>query len=143
MNSTKHYLGRFDDEKAAARAYDDKARQVYDNPILNFPPDGSLNPDRKKRIRSQSLVYRQQPEGKQSGDINQVEEDAVTISVKGEDGEQTVDERRQRRPRKRGRWGQQEEEDEVTGGVKTEEGTVVVKEEEDEEEEGEEGAGSA
>ena len=41
------YIGRFDNEKAAARAYDKKAKQVFDSPIFNFLPDGSLNPDRK------------------------------------------------------------------------------------------------
>ena len=41
------YIGRFDDEEAAARAFDEKAKQLRVNPILNFLPKGSLNPDRK------------------------------------------------------------------------------------------------
>ena len=43
------WFGTYDTEEAAARAYDEKAKQVSDNPILNFLPDGSLNPDRKER----------------------------------------------------------------------------------------------
>ena len=42
-------LGRFDDEKEAARAYDEKAKQLRDNPVLNFLPNGSPNPDRKSK----------------------------------------------------------------------------------------------
>ena len=138
VNGCQHYLGLFDDEEAAARAYDEKAKQLHDNPILIFLPDGSLNPDRKKRVRSQSVVYRQQLEGTQSGDSNQDEEDAVTIGVKGEEEEQTEDESGRGLPRKRGRWGQQQEEEEVTVGIKTEErevSTVVIKEQEEQEEE--------
>lgn len=37
------HLGCFDNE-AAARAFDEKAKQVYAKPILNFLLDGSLNP---------------------------------------------------------------------------------------------------
>ena len=44
------YIGRFDNEKAAARAYDKKAKQPHINPILNVLPDGSPNPDRKSRF---------------------------------------------------------------------------------------------
>jgi len=40
-------LGRFNDEEAAARAYDAAAKSSYAKPILNFLSDGSLNPDRK------------------------------------------------------------------------------------------------
>ena len=43
----RQYLGCFAAEEAAAQAYDEKAKQVFDIPTLNFLPDGSLNPDRK------------------------------------------------------------------------------------------------
>ena len=36
-------------EEAAARAYDEQAKQLHDDPILNFLPNGSLNPDRHLR----------------------------------------------------------------------------------------------
>jgi hypothetical protein len=49
MNGSQQRLGCFDNEEAAARAYDEKAKQVFVNPILNFLPDGSLNPDRKPK----------------------------------------------------------------------------------------------
>lgn len=39
------YIGLFDDGEATARAYDDKAKQMHDNLIPNFLPDGSLNPN--------------------------------------------------------------------------------------------------
>lgn len=44
-------LGIFDTEKAAARAYDERVKKLHHFPILNFLPDGSLNPDRKKLMR--------------------------------------------------------------------------------------------
>ena len=47
VNAHMHYIGRFDDEEAAARAFDEKVKQVLDSPI--FLPDGSLNPDRSDR----------------------------------------------------------------------------------------------
>ena len=43
----KQYIGTHDTEEEAARAYDEKAKQLHNNPILNFLPDGSLNPDRR------------------------------------------------------------------------------------------------
>jgi hypothetical protein len=49
VNGRPQYLGIFDTEEAAARAYDEKAKQVHQNPALNFLPDGSLNPDRRCR----------------------------------------------------------------------------------------------
>ena len=54
VNGSQHYLGFFDTEEEAARIYDEKAKRVHVNPILNFLPDGSLNPDRKKRGRPTS-----------------------------------------------------------------------------------------
>ena len=47
------HLGIYATEEEAARAYDDKAKQLRDNPVLNFLPDGSPNPDRKSKY-----VYR-------------------------------------------------------------------------------------
>ena len=49
IKSSKQYLGTYDTEEEAARAYDDTAKQVFDDPILNFLPDGSLNPDRSRK----------------------------------------------------------------------------------------------
>ena len=121
VNGHQQYLGTYDTEEEAARAYDEKAKQLRDKPILNFLPDGSPNPYRKKNIGDQSVLFREQLEGTHRGDINQVEEDAVTVGVEGEDGEQTEGESWRQRPQKRGRWGQQQECDEVTVGIKTEE----------------------
>jgi hypothetical protein len=44
------YLAYFDTEEAAARAYDKEAKRVHTDPVLNFLPDGSLNPNRKQRV---------------------------------------------------------------------------------------------
>ena len=50
VQGQRRYLGTFEDEAAAARAVDAEAQRVWLNPTLNFLPDGSLNPDRKKGI---------------------------------------------------------------------------------------------
>ena len=41
----QHYLGSFTSVKEAAKAYDKKALELYENPYLNFP-DISRNPDK-------------------------------------------------------------------------------------------------
>ena len=51
VNGHKQHLGRFDTEEAAARAYDEKAKQLRDDPIVNFLPDGSLTPTANPSIR--------------------------------------------------------------------------------------------
>jgi len=48
-NGRTNYLGLFDDEEAAARAYDAAATAILAEPRLNFNPDGSINPDRHRR----------------------------------------------------------------------------------------------
>ena len=55
VNGHRYNLGTYDTEEAAAQVYDEKAKQLRDNPILNFLPDGSLNPDRKlKYVQSET-----------------------------------------------------------------------------------------
>ena len=48
-NGRNQHLGTYGTEEEAARAYDAKAKQGLLDPVLNFLPDGSLNPDRRKR----------------------------------------------------------------------------------------------
>lgn len=55
------YIGTFDTEEEAAQAYDAEAKRLRSNPVFNFLPDGSLNPDRKKPVSQQSLMRRRQP----------------------------------------------------------------------------------
>lgn len=44
--------GGFDTQEAAARAHDELMSQLFINPVLNFLPDGSLNPQRKEFARA-------------------------------------------------------------------------------------------
>ena len=46
------YLGTFPSELEAALKYDEVAKKMIDNPLLNFLPNGELNPDRRRRIDS-------------------------------------------------------------------------------------------
>ncbi len=60
-------LGRFTtEEAAAARAYDAAAKTLLANPVLNFLPDGSLNPNRKKHVYPQSMIPRHGETGARS-----------------------------------------------------------------------------
>ena len=57
VNGRIQSLGCFDNEKETARAYDEKAKQLHVNPIVNFLPNGSPNPDRKYvELRHQQLM---------------------------------------------------------------------------------------
>ena len=49
-------IGRFESEEEAAWAYDTKAKELFVNPVLNFLPDGSLNPDRKAHVLACTYV---------------------------------------------------------------------------------------
>jgi hypothetical protein len=71
----RRYLGSFGTEEEAARAYDKKAKRLWANPILNFLPDGSLNPNRKKRVRSQSLIARPAAKRRPSSGSSEEEEE--------------------------------------------------------------------
>jgi hypothetical protein len=48
-NGRNNSIGYFEDEEAAARAYDAAATAILAKPILNFLPDGSPNPDRHRK----------------------------------------------------------------------------------------------
>lgn len=50
VNGEDKHLGSFESEEAAALAYDEGVKVLHDVPVLNFLPDGSLNPDRKKHM---------------------------------------------------------------------------------------------
>lgn len=56
VNGRSLYLGVFTDEEEAAKAYDLAASAAYANPILNFLPDGSLNPDRRRKMGQYKCV---------------------------------------------------------------------------------------
>lgn len=43
-------------QQEAARAYDAKAKELWANPVLNFLPDGALNPDRQKHVQACTYV---------------------------------------------------------------------------------------
>ncbi len=49
------------DEEAGGHAYDREAARLLQNPVLNFLPDGSLNPDRKRRAGPQGMIPRCAP----------------------------------------------------------------------------------
>ena len=53
----EEYSRLFDTEEEAARAYDVKAVELFANPVLNFLPNGSLNPDRKQRRAASKLGW--------------------------------------------------------------------------------------
>jgi hypothetical protein len=55
-NGSLYRFGTFDVEEAAARAYDREVRLLFRRPVLNFLPDGSLNPYRKQGINSGPIV---------------------------------------------------------------------------------------
>lgn len=50
-------LGSYAAEKKveAAEMYDKVALALHEEPVLNFLPDGSLNPDRKRMVAGQDL----------------------------------------------------------------------------------------
>lgn len=61
-----HHGGLFDSERVAARAYDAKAKELYFNPVTNFRPDGTLNPDRKKFVSRDALIPRREEDAEDS-----------------------------------------------------------------------------
>ena len=107
MHGQQQYLGTLDSE-AAACAFDARAKALYLNPILNFLPDHSLNPDRKKRGPQYQIVVKEE------------QDDERTIAIGKEEQKQ--------RPRKRRRRRRASGSDTTSG---REEGllTVAVKEE--------------
>lgn len=57
LGGTTH-IGTFDTEGDAARAYDEEATRVWFDPVLNFLPDGSVNPARNTRLGARSFKLR-------------------------------------------------------------------------------------
>jgi hypothetical protein len=89
------YFGGFDTEEAAAKAYDEEAKRQWTNPTLNFLPDGSLNPDRKKRISWRSLIARSRQRGHSSlqvMDSSEEEEDEEDEDSDHSSGDEAEDE---------------------------------------------------
>jgi hypothetical protein len=78
----KRYLGLHDDEEEAARVYDKEAKKLFVNPVLNFLPDGSLNPDRRKKV---SKPFTRRRGGSHGGDDDDEEEDSSGSSRSDED----------------------------------------------------------
>lgn len=106
MHGQQQYLGTFDSEEAAARAFDARAKALYLNPILNFLPDHSLNPGRKKRGPQYQIVVKEE------------QDDERTIAIGKEEQKQ--------RPHKRRRRASGSD---TTSGREEELLTVAVKEE--------------
>jgi hypothetical protein len=90
----QQHLGRFNTAEEAAKAYDEEAKRRWTNPILNFLPDGSINPDRHKvtgmafMLRSGVLHVEEQhvrrPSGKEEdrdGSIGDEEETAAAAAA--------------------------------------------------------------
>ena len=146
VNGQIQVLGPYDTEEGAARAYDEKAKQLHANPILNFLPDGSINPDRRKHTRTTPAAIRS-PGGTavpltpqaRAGRYLQEEETGGQagggggggggrssssslrrgqVAKEEVNGEQMEDGSGRWRPWKRGRWGHEGEEDEATVGIK-------------------------
>lgn len=130
VNGKQVYLGRFTSEVDAARAFDRQAKEVYESPVLNFLPDGTLNPERKKRQRRVPAVAAPSaaaatapavaPPAAAAVAEDDDEADLVTVGIQDED-EQAGEE--EQRPGKRARLdgaAVKEEEDDMR--------TVAIKE---------------
>lgn len=55
VDGQEKHLGRFESEEAAAQAYNARAKELHGCSVLDFLPDGSLNPNRKKGVDSKTL----------------------------------------------------------------------------------------
>jgi hypothetical protein len=104
------YLGTFGTAEAAAWAYDEEAKQQWTNPILNFLPDGSLNPNRKPRMGSQCLLPRHGPRRTPSSSAASA---AAAASSDEEEEEEEQEEEQQEEEQ-----DEQNEEEESGGGGK-------------------------
>jgi hypothetical protein len=56
VRGRQRHLGYFDDEEEAAQVYDEAAAAEHTTPVLNFLPDGSLNPHRHLRSHQRRWV---------------------------------------------------------------------------------------